>query len=279
MDSSVTKMSKVYDMTNLDLQNLPDSKCAIIPLGSLEQHGNHLPVSTDSIIAEFLAENVAKRIHAISLPVMTFGISFEHEPMFNISLSHNTFSLVIKEMCISLLKFGIKDIIILNSHHGNMGALHYVAQDVTNYFFSNSSDDIKNYGRLENLNEYLKKDNGINFINYWHLMEKFDHAGEIETSIILAIKPDLVKLDRVIHEPVKYFDVDTIENEMKTSKELKVAYSSVMNIPGSFRKITGSGIWGDPIKGSPEKGKRLLEDLIVKIEKTIDDFKRVKEDN
>lgn len=277
MDNPVTKLSKVYDMTNLDLQNLADSKCAIIPLGSLEQHGNHLPVSTDSIIAEFLAENVAKRIHAISLPVLTFGISFEHEPMFNISLSHNTFSLVIKEICISLLKFGIKDIIILNSHHGNMGALHYVAQDVTNYFFSNSIDDIKN--RSENLSECLKKDKGINFINYWHLMEKFDHAGEIETSIILAIKPDLVKLDRVTPEPAKYFDMDTVENGIKTSKELKVAYSSVMNVPGSFRKITGSGIWGDPNKGSPEKGNRLLKDLIVKIEKTIDDFKRVKDDN
>ncbi|MDX1373273.1 MAG: creatininase family protein, partial [Nitrososphaeraceae archaeon] len=95
MYNSVRKLFKVYNMSNLDLQNIADSKIVILPVGSLEQHGNHLPVSTDSIIAQYLAENVAEKIDAVSLPVLTFGISFEHEPMFNVSLAHQTFSLVI----------------------------------------------------------------------------------------------------------------------------------------------------------------------------------------
>lgn len=278
MYNSVTKLSKVYNMSNLDLQNITDSKIVILPVGSLEQHGNHLPVSTDSIIAEYLAENVAEKIDAVSLPVLTFGISFEHEPMFNVSLTHQTFSLVIKDVCISLLKFGFKDVIILNSHHGNMGALHYVAQDVNNDYFKNNHHENKTKESVDILTRSFKKDLGINFINYWHLMEKFDHAGEIETSIILAIKPELVKLDKIKQES-HHVDMEIVESEIKTSKELKVAYSSTMNVPGSFQKITDSGIWGDPFKSSSEKGKMILEDLIIKIEKTISDFKKIKGDN
>lgn len=264
-------------MSNLELQNITDSKIVILPVGSLEQHGNHLPVSTDSIIAEYLAENVAKKIDAVSLPVLTFGISFEHEPMFNVSLTHQTFSLVIKDVCKSVLKFGFKDVIILNSHHGNMGALHYVAQDLNNDYFNNNNNENKTSTRGK-FSQPFKKDRAINFINYWHLMEKFDHGGEIETSLILAIKPELVKLDKIKHG-TNHFDMEIIEREMKKSKELKVAYSSAMNIPGSFQKITGSGIWGDPFKSSSEKGKKLLEDLVFKIEKTISDLKKIKGNN
>jgi len=271
------KIVQVYNMSNLDLQNITDSKIVILPVGSLEQHGNHLPVSTDSIIAEYLAENVAKKIDAVSMPVLTFGISFEHEPMFNVSLTHQTFSLVIKDVCKSLLKFGFTDVIILNSHHGNMGALHYVAQDVNNDYCNNNNEN-KTNTRGKFSTQSFKKDQAINFINYWHLMEKFDHAGEIETSIILAIKPELVKLDKIKHRP-NHFDMEIIEREMKKSKELKVAYSSAMNIPGSFQKITDSGIWGNPFKSSSEKGRELLEDLVIKIEKTISDLKKIKDNN
>lgn len=278
MYNSVRKLSKVYNMSNLDLQNISDSTIVILPVGSLEQHGNHLPVSTDSIIAQYLAENVAEKIDAVSLPVLTFGISFEHEPMFNVSLTHQTFSLVIKDICLSLLKFGFKDVVILNSHHGNMGALHYVAQDVNNDYFKNNYHENKIKESVDNLTQSFKNNIGINFINYWQLMEKFDHAGEIETSIILAIQPDLVKLDKIKHES-HHVDMEIVESEMNASKEIKVAYSSAMNVPGSFQKITGSGIWGDPFKSSSEKGKKILEDLIIKIEKTINDLKKIKDDN
>lgn len=275
MSDNNYKMIRVDIMTNHDLQKIKkDSKFAIIPVGSLEQHGDHLPVSTDSIIAEYLAQNVSENIHAICLPVLSFGISFEHEPMFNVSLTHQTFSRVLKEICISLIKFGIKDVIILNGHHGNMGALHYVSQDVFNEI---------NHASKFSQDRDISENVSINFINYWHLMRVLDHAGEIETSLIMAINPDLVhlnshiisrrsKLSSKVHSSNDNNNISAKGN--KIVKKSKIAYASITNIPGSFLKITGNGVWGDPTKASAEKGKELLRDLVFKIEETINDFKK-----
>lgn len=268
-------MVRVDIMTNHDLEKIKeDSKFAIIPVGSLEQHGNHLPVSTDSIIAEYLAENVSENAHAICLPVLSFGVSFEHEPMFNVSLTHQTFSRVLKEICISLIKFGIKDMIILNGHHGNMGALHYVSQDVFNEI---------NHASIFSQDRDISENVSINFINYWHLMQGLDHAGEIETSLIMAINPDFVHLNKNNFSQRSQLSskADSSKDNNNTSakgnkivERSKIAYASITNTPGSFPKITGNGVWGDPSRASAEKGKELLRDLVFKIEETINDFKK-----
>jgi creatinine amidohydrolase len=268
-------MVRIDIMTNHDLEKIKnDSKFAIIPVGSLEQHGDHLPVSTDSIIAEYLAENVSENVHAICLPVLTFGISFEHEPLFNVSLTHQTFSRVLKEICISLIKFGINDVIILNGHHGNMGALHYVSQDVFNEI-----NHASKFSQDRDILEHVS----INFINYWHLMQVLDHAGEIETSLIMAINPDLVHLNSHIISQRSQLSSKVYSNNgsnnistkgNKIVEKSKIAYASITNTPGSFPKITGNGVWGDPTKASAEKGKELLRDLVFKIEETINDFKK-----
>src|SRR5438094_7066425 len=74
----------VFSMSEYDFKvALKKTKLAIIPVGSLEQHGNHLPVSTDSLIAEYIARTVAEKVNAFVLPVISYGVSFEHKPMFN----------------------------------------------------------------------------------------------------------------------------------------------------------------------------------------------------
>jgi creatinine amidohydrolase/Fe(II)-dependent formamide hydrolase-like protein len=60
----------------------------------------------------------------------------------------------------------------------------------------------------------------------------------------------------------------------KIVEKSKIAYASITNIPGSFPRITGNGVWGDPTMASAEKGKELLRDLVFKIEETINDFKK-----
>jgi creatinine amidohydrolase len=204
----------------------------------LEQHGPHLPVSTDTIIIEHLAKNIAEKIQSLYIPAITFGISFEHEPLFNISLSHTTFSNLIGDICVSLAKYGIKNIILLNGHHGNMGAMYYIAQHVSHKITS---------------------DTRLNFINYWNLMNDFDHAGEIETSLVLAINTKFVKM--------KLARANTKEIDRS-----KIAYTSLASNPGFFPKITGNGVWGDPTKASITKGRSLLDHLIKKLEHTIIDF-------
>lgn len=149
-------------------------KCAraIIPIGSLEQHGMHLPVSTDALIAEHMAHQVAQNVGAFVLPVMAYGVSFEHEPMFNVSVKNSTLSSIVRDTCISLAGNGIRDIIILNGHHGNI------------------------YG-LRNVSRGLKIPASVRVLHYWHFMgQELGHAGDAETSLILAIAPELVHMDR-----------------------------------------------------------------------------------
>jgi creatinine amidohydrolase len=234
-------MSNIYRLSNLEIEKWKkrSDQTIIIPIGSLEQHGDHLPVSTDSIIIEHLAKKVSEKLQILYLPTITFGISFEHAPLFNISLSHQTYSTFISEICLSLVKYGMKNIILLNGHHGNMGCLYYISQNVSDKIPSNTK---------------------INFINYWTLMKDFDHAGEIETSLVLAINTKLVKM-RMARANTK---------EISGSK---VVYNSLTANPGSFPKITGNGVWGDPTKASIIKGRSLLESLIHKIVETIKELK------
>jgi creatinine amidohydrolase len=229
-------MNNIYRLSNKDIEKWKKkSDQIIIPIGSLEQHGDHLPVSTDSIIIEHLAKNIAQKIQSLYIPAITFGISFEHEPLFNISLSNNTFTQLIGDICVSLAKYGMKNIILLNGHHGNIGSMYYISQNVSNR---------------------IPSDTRLNFINYWNLMKDFDHAGEIETSLLLAINPKLVKM-KMARANTKEIDGS------------KVAYTSLTSHPGSFPKITGNGVWGDPTKASISKGRSLLADLLQKIEQTI----------
>jgi creatinine amidohydrolase len=233
-------MNNIYYLSNIDIEKWKKkSNQIIIPIGSLEQHGPHLPVSTDSIIIEYLAKNIAEKIQSLYIPAITFGISFEHEPLFNISLSNNTFSNLIGDICVSLAKYGMNNIILLNGHHGNMGSLYYISQIISHKIPSNAR---------------------LNFINYWNLMNDFDHAGEIETSLLLAINAKLVNM-KVARANTK---------EIGGSK---VAYTSLTSIPGSFPKITGNGVWGDPTKASIIKGRSLLSDLILKLEQILIEFR------
>jgi creatinine amidohydrolase len=233
-------MNNIYNLSNIEIENWKKkSDQIIIPIGSLEQHGPHLPVSTDTIIIEYLAKKIAEKIQSLYIPAITFGISFEHEPLFNISLSNNTFSNLVGDICVSLAKYGMNNIILLNGHHGNMGSMYYIYQNISHTVPSNIR---------------------LNFINYWKLMNDFDHAGEIETSLLLAINTKMVKM--------KMARANT-----KEISGSKVAYSSLTSIPGSFPKITGNGVWGDPTKASIKKGRLLLDDLMQKLEQTLIEFR------
>ncbi len=96
---------------------------AIIPVGSIEQHGPHLPVSTDTDIISEVASQLAEKCNFMLLPTISYGVSFEHAPFFNLSLKSQTLEQLLIDICISLSKNGIKSIFILNGHYGNQKSL------------------------------------------------------------------------------------------------------------------------------------------------------------
>jgi creatinine amidohydrolase len=221
-----------------NLLNSSKIDTVIIPLGSIEQHGAHLPFSTDTIIVEYISKIVAQKKNAFLLPSLYYGVSFEHEPFFNVSISYNILINFLSDICISLFKQGINHIFVINGHHGNIGLLQYVGQHISTKYSIN--------GKF------------FYYINYWQTLDRnFDHAGEVETSLMLVIGPDLVRMD-LIEKGLEL--VDDKNNQLH-----KIGINMSINNPGGFIKFTKNGIWGNPINASYENGKKMLSTIIEKI--------------
>jgi creatinine amidohydrolase len=227
---------------------------AIVPLGSLEQHGEHLPFSTDTIIVEYISKIIAGNTNAFLLPSIHYGVSFEHEPFFNVSINHNILLNFISDICISLYKQGINRLYVINGHHGNIGLLQYVGQHISSV--------------------YPIKGKFFYFINYWQMLNKsFDHAGEVETSLMLFICPELVRMDL----SKKGIDLgkknggDDSDCNGEEDVIIKAGINMSINNPGGFIKFTKNGIWGDPSDASAEKGNQMLSRIAEKIVMIIKD--------
>jgi len=202
---------------------------ALIPVGSIEQHGPHLPVSTDSDIVSEIAYRISERSGFLMLPTIKYGISFEHTPFFNVSITKTTLQKILVELCISLLKNKIKTIIILNGHHGNQSALHNIPRKV----HSISKGKVK-----------------VFVFSYWDFMKRdFDHAGFVETSIMLAISKK-VRMKKV----VKGFTTDGLSTKQKRRINKLAAKS--------FISVTKNGVWGDPRNATSKEGKKILSEIV-----------------
>jgi len=221
----------IRDQFDPDLRKIIKKKknVAIIPVGSIEQHGPHLPISTDSDIVTEIATRVSDKIDGILLPTVNYGISDEHFPFFNLSIKKSTLVRILRDICESLTKNGISKIIIINGHYGNLQAL-------------------KNFERT-------KKNRKIKVFSYWKFMERrFDHAGNIETSIMLAISKN-VKMKRA----KKGFEPEGLSKK-EISKINKMAQKS-------FPKVTGNGVWGDPTKASARLGRQIINEIVSNLVK------------
>ena len=206
---------------------------AIIPVGSLEQHGPHLPITTDTDIVTAVANLLSHNLRAFLFPTIPYGVSTEHAPLFQLSVTKSTLQKQITDLCTSLAQDNhIYNIFIINGHHGNIPALTSIPT-----FFTN-----------KNLN--------VHVFSYWHFMsQKFDHAGFIETSLMLSISKN-VKMNLAI----KGFDENDITNQKELEKIKKIAATS-------FPTVTKNGVWGDPTIASKKAGDIILDEIIKNLSK------------
>ena len=217
----------IRDQFDPDLRKLIKKKkqIAIIPVGSIEQHGPHLPISTDSDIVTEISLQLSDKINGVLLPTINYGISDEHFPFFNLSIKKSTLSRILEDICESLIKNGISRILIINGHYGNL-------------------DSLKSFERKQ------KNNRKIMVFSYWKYMDReFDHAGNVETSIMLAISKKVN-----MRKAKKGFQTDGMSKK-EISKINKLAQKS-------FPKVTGNGVWGDPTKSSATLGRKIIKEVV-----------------
>ena len=207
---------------------------AIIPVGSIEQHGPHLPISTDSDIVTEVAKKISEKLGYLLLPTLNYGVSFEHAPFFNLSVRESTLRTVLTDLCMSLLSNNIKTVFIINGHHGNLKPIKNL--------------DVK-------LKKISKNKLKVFPLSYWHFMEReFDHAGFVETSLMLAIS--------------KNVKMNLAKKGLITEGMTKQEITKIGKLANqSFPKATKNGIWGDPRKATKKDGQVILDEIIKNLGK------------
>ncbi|QLH05884.1 creatininase family protein [Nitrosopumilus ureiphilus] len=219
---------------NLRKLILKKKQVAVIPVGSIEQHGPHLPISTDTDIVTEVAKRISEKNGYLLLPTITYGVSFEHAPFFNLSIRESTLRTVLSDLCTSLLSNGIKTVFIINGHHGNLKPIKNI--------------DIK-------LKKLSKDKIKVFSLSYWHFMRRdFDHAGFVETSLMLAIS--------------KNVKMNSAKKGLITDKMTKQQIQKLGKLANqSFPKATKNGIWGDPTKATKKDGQVILAEIINNLSK------------
>jgi len=193
-------------------------------------------ISTDSDIVTEIASRLAKKCGFIVFPTISYGVSFEHEPLSNISIQSVDYRHFLNGILHSLWKMSgnLNSVIILNGHHGNLEAL----DTYLNKYFDPSDGEPKCY-------------------SYWHFMKhEFDHAGFVETSIMLAIS-DKVKMKKAKKGLITK---GLSEKEIQRIKKLSTER-------GGFPKVAKNGVWGDPTSATKKDGEKFLAEIVRNLAK------------
>jgi creatinine amidohydrolase/Fe(II)-dependent formamide hydrolase-like protein len=231
-----------------------ETDIAILPVGSVEQHGLHLPLSTDAFDAYWLAKEVAKRVVSpkpiVLLPI-NYGISYHHMNFpGTISISPETLIATIYEIGCALLIHGIKKLLIINRHGGNVSAIKCASQKLKyekKLFVFIDTGEIASKER----EEIIKTQNDI-------------HSGEDETSTSLANREALVKLDKLTKRVPKF-----------SSQYL--GFTGVNKIPATFSvdELSSTGVIGDATLATKSKGKKLWQAHIKNLVEFIEQLKNL----
>jgi creatinine amidohydrolase len=223
----------------------------ILPCGSVEQHGPHLPTGTDTLVANIIAHAVAERMDGLVLPATPFGVTPMHMPYEGtITLTPDTYMRVQTETCVSTAKHGARQLMIINWHEGNIPSLAITA-------------------------EALHREHGMSVLTvqacyvaeelYGHSCGGLTHGGEIEALAVLAHSPGLVHLDRI-----DYSSEHSHGHKMDKLRRTRT-YQPVLT---DIRSIALTGWFGSPQHATAEKGGKMLTDIADAIAKEARDIFR-----
>jgi len=227
---------------------------ALLPVGAIEQHGPHLPLDTDAFDADYLARRVAEACSdpkPFVLPLLPYGVSYEHNAFRGtISIRNDTMSRLVFDIGLSLARNGIRKLIIINGHGGNDPALNYAAQMINRdaHIFvcvdTGETSDVDIYRLIDTPNDI--------------------HAGEMETSTSLAVRPHLVRRE-LAEAAVPTF----------SSRYLDFTSRRGVSWYAYTQHMSSSGVLGDPTRASAEKGRRIWQIMVAHLVALVEDLKHM----
>jgi len=239
------------EMTRDQIKHLAPEAIAVLPTASIEQHGPHLPVLTDTLlcgtVAQRGAELAAEQIPVVVAPVLCYGNSHHHRPFAGVlSLSSQTFMTAVTEVLEGLVLSGFRQLVVLNGHGGNTDSNAVVGLDFAN-----------------RLGHPVKIATGA----YWDiarpaLVEKGlmaghlipGHAGRFETALVMAIRPELVNQE----------GLGQARNVSQENKGLFDALAGAMTqVHGAWG--AGPGYTDNPAAATPEEGRAMLDVIVGRI--------------
>jgi len=246
---------KWMELTQKDFKDLNKERCwCIIPISSIEQHGLHLPVGTDSLILRNALESIRNMVKTdqtiLQLPQLYYGKSTEHTNYpGTITLNPETIHALLYDITASLARHGFKKIIVFNSHGGNAGLLDGILYELRMKY------GVKAFGIHLSVPYRSKSDVAEN--KFPHSM----HAGCYETSLLLHWYPDLVKKDLI---PKKTISSKGFEFLKKITGKADWGWAT--------EDITPEGYIGSPQMATVENGRTIekdLSDALVELIQTI----------
>jgi creatinine amidohydrolase len=212
------------DLGDVSWPEVDGTHIVVVPVGSCEQHGPHLPLATDSIIAEAMAANLAaRRSDCVVAPTVSITASGEHQG-FPGTLSIGTEAMY--HVVVELVRSAdwARAVVLVNGHGGNAAPVDRAV------------------GQLEA--------EGRRVLAWWPRVAGGDpHAGHAETSLMLAIRPDLVRLERAEPGPIP---------------------STADLVQSGVWALSKSGVLGDPLAASAEHGAELLGRLADDLAHVVD---------
>ncbi len=241
------------DLTWMEIRDmLPENPVIIQPVGSTEQHGPHLPVQVDISSSFEVAKAVGDRTGCLVAPPLPYGYSevWDNFPG-TISFTADTFMTCVAEITESLVRNGFKRILFLNGHNPNLPLLQTMMFRLMDRY-GRDGDKLIVAGSYFMVDKETCDAIGDNF-------REGTHANEFETSFMMHIRPDMVHVDRL--------------GDWEYKPELVLSFqhgvTSVVRLPDSR---VHNGVYGDPRRATPEKGRRYFEACVNKVSEIVENF-------
>lgn len=251
---------RIQELTWQDISDyLKKNDVVLVPIGSTEQHGPHLPTGCDTYAAIALAEDVASHTGTLTTPPLWFGDSPHHLGFpGTITLRSETLMEVTKDICRSLAKTGFKHIIIINGHRGaNLPALNLAVKSLHEHEFPNIFFAVVDPFKISS--QFTKAERET---------EEMYHAAEIETSHLMYKFPNLVRIGKIMKEIPPFgtkFSKFFMLDPYRSCEKIDIAMNS-----REEAELTKSGVMGDPTAASADKGKRYHEYMVEQLTQFIE---------